>query len=130
METLDIIQLPAIGIWLIAGLLIAIATVRARVLPIAIWLGFAAGLPAAIALGDARSPALAPLWLAIAVAEPATIPASASQQPQGTDRQRCRQRPATSDHLPGSPLAGRERPRIAHGQHSTRPRPGRAAPTP
>jgi hypothetical protein len=79
-----------------------------RVLPIAIWLGFAAGLPAAIALGHARSPALATLWLAIAVAEPATVPASASQQPQGTDRQRCRQRPATSDHLPGSPLAGRD----------------------
>jgi hypothetical protein len=29
-ETLDIIQLPAIGIWLIAGLLIAIATATVR----------------------------------------------------------------------------------------------------
>jgi len=60
-ETLDVIQLPAIGIWLVAGLLMAIATVRARVLPIVVGLGFAAGLPAAMALGN--SGPLAPSML-------------------------------------------------------------------
>jgi hypothetical protein len=41
---------PAVGIWLIAGLLMAIVTVRARVLPI-VGLGFAARLPVTMALG-------------------------------------------------------------------------------
>ena len=68
MESLDIIQFPGIGLWLTAGLLMAIATVRARVLPIAICLGFAAALPAAMALGHAGTLALAALWLAVAAA--------------------------------------------------------------
>ncbi|HEY5017936.1 MAG TPA: hypothetical protein VIJ82_28780 [Streptosporangiaceae bacterium] len=67
-ETLDVIQLPAIGIWLVAGLLMAIATVRARVLPIVVGLGFAAGLPAAMALGNSGPLALAVLWVAVAAA--------------------------------------------------------------
>jgi len=67
-ESLDIIQFPAIGLWLIAGLLMAIATVRARVLPTAICLGFAAALPACMALGHAGTLALAALWLAVAAA--------------------------------------------------------------
>lgn len=67
-NTLDPIQLPAIGLWLAAGLLMAIATVRARVLPIVICLGFAAGLPASIALGHAGSLVLALLWAALATA--------------------------------------------------------------
>jgi hypothetical protein len=67
-ETLDIIQFPAIVIWLIAGLLMAIATVRARVLPTAVCLGFAAAVPAAIALGHAGTLTLAVLWLAVAAA--------------------------------------------------------------
>jgi hypothetical protein len=67
-EALDIIQLPAIGIWLVAGLLMAIATVRARVLPIVVGLGFAAGLPAAMALGNSGPLALTVLWVAVAAA--------------------------------------------------------------
>jgi hypothetical protein len=67
-DTLDIIQFPAICIWLIAGLLTAIATVRARVLPIAVCLAFAAALPASMALGDAGPLTLAALWLAVAAA--------------------------------------------------------------
>jgi hypothetical protein len=67
-ETLDIIQFPGIGLWLIGGLLMAIATVRARVLPIAICLGFAAALPAAMALGHAGTLTLAILWLAVTAA--------------------------------------------------------------
>jgi hypothetical protein len=66
-ETLDIIQFPGIVIWLIAGLLMAIATVRARVLPIVICLGFAAGLPATMALGHAGTLVLAAVWLAVAI---------------------------------------------------------------
>ena len=67
-ESLDSIQFPAIGIWLIAGLLIAIATVRTRVLPIAVCLGFAGGLPAGMALGHAGPLALAFLWVAVSAA--------------------------------------------------------------
>jgi len=67
-ESLGIIQFPGIGILLIAGLLMAIATVRARVLPIAVGLGFAAALPAGMALGDAGPLTLAVLWLAVAAA--------------------------------------------------------------
>ena len=67
-ETLDVIQLPSIGLWLIAGLLMAIATVRARVLPVVVGLGFAAGLPAAMALGKSGPLALAVLWGAVAAA--------------------------------------------------------------
>ena len=66
-ESLDIIQFPAIVIWLVAGLLMAIATVRAQVLPIVICLGFAAGLPATMALGHAGTLVLAAVWLAVAV---------------------------------------------------------------
>lgn len=66
-ETLDVVQFPAILIWLIAGLLMAIATVRARVLPIVICLGFAVGLPATMALGHAGTLVLAAVWLAVAV---------------------------------------------------------------
>src|SRR5215472_15838669 len=67
-ETLDVIQFPGIVIWLIAGLLMAIATVRARVLPIVICLGFAVGLPATMALGHAGTLVLAAVWAAAAVA--------------------------------------------------------------
>jgi hypothetical protein len=49
-------------------LLMAIATVRARVLPIVICLGFAAALPVSIALGHAGTLAQAALWLAVAIA--------------------------------------------------------------
>jgi hypothetical protein len=65
-ETLDVIQLPSIGLWLVAGLLMAIATVRARALPIVVGLGFAAGLPAAMALGKSGPLALAVLWITVA----------------------------------------------------------------
>ena len=67
-DTLGNIEFPAIAIWLIAGLLMAIAAVRARVLPIAISLGLAAGLPASMALGNAGPLVMAALWLAIAAA--------------------------------------------------------------
>jgi hypothetical protein len=67
-ESLDAIQFPAIVLWLIAGLLMAIATVRARVLPIVLGIAFAAGLPATMALGAAGPFALAALWLAVAIA--------------------------------------------------------------
>jgi hypothetical protein len=67
-ETLGVIQFPAIGLWLIAGLLMAIAAVRARALPVVVGLGFAAGLPAAMALGHAGPLALAVLWAAVAAA--------------------------------------------------------------
>lgn len=67
-ETLGVIQFPAIGLWLIAGLVMAIAAVRARVLPVVVGLGFAAGLPAAMALGQAGPLALAVLWAAVAAA--------------------------------------------------------------
>jgi hypothetical protein len=66
-ETLDVIQFPAIVLWLVAGLLMAIATVRARVLPIVVGLGFAAGLPATIALGHSGTLVLTALWVAVAV---------------------------------------------------------------
>lgn len=62
------LQLPAIGLWLIAGLLMAIAAIRARALPVAVGLGFAAGLPAAMALGRSGPLALAVLWGAVAAA--------------------------------------------------------------
>jgi hypothetical protein len=42
-ETLGVIQFPAIVLWLAVGLLMAIAATRARVLPIVVGLGFAAG---------------------------------------------------------------------------------------
>jgi hypothetical protein len=77
-ETLDPVQLPAIGLWLIAGLLMAIATMRARVLPIVICLGFAVAVPAAIALGHAGSLVLALLWAAVA--------AALARNPAGTSR--------------------------------------------
>ncbi len=64
-ETLDVIQFPAIGLWLVAGLLMAIATARARVLPMVVGLGFAAGLPASMALGAAGPLALTVLWAAV-----------------------------------------------------------------
>jgi hypothetical protein len=67
-ETLDAVQFPAIVIWLIAGLLMAIATVRARLLPIVVGLGFAAALPATMALGHSGPLALAVLWIAVAAA--------------------------------------------------------------
>jgi hypothetical protein len=67
-ETLDFIQLPGIGLWLIAGLLMAVATIRARALPVVVGLGFAAGLPAAMALGKSGPLALAVLWGAVAAA--------------------------------------------------------------
>jgi len=69
-ETLDLIQFPAIGLWLVAGLLMAIAVVRARLLPVVTGLGFAAALPAAMALGHAGPFALALLWLAVAALLP------------------------------------------------------------
>jgi hypothetical protein len=65
-ESLDVIQFPAIGLWLISGLLLAVAIIRARVLPMAVGLGFAVALPAAMALGHAGPFALAILWLAVA----------------------------------------------------------------
>jgi hypothetical protein len=65
-ETLAVVQFPAIVLWLIAGLLMAIATVRARVLPIVVGLGFAAALPATIALGNAGPLVLTALWVAVA----------------------------------------------------------------
>jgi hypothetical protein len=64
-ETLDVVQFPAIAVWLVSGLLLAIALVRARVLPVAAGLGFAAALPATMALGHAGPFALAILWLAV-----------------------------------------------------------------
>jgi hypothetical protein len=67
-ETLAVIQFPSIGLWLLAGLLMAIATVRARVLPIVVGLGFAAALPASMALGNSGPVALAILWVAVAAA--------------------------------------------------------------
>jgi uncharacterized protein with PQ loop repeat len=67
-ETLDVIQFPAILLWLVAGLLMAIATVRARVLPIVVGLGFAAALPASMALGNSGPLALAVLWATVAAA--------------------------------------------------------------
>jgi len=67
-ESLDILQLPAVGLWLAAGLLMAIATLRARALPVVVGLGFAAGLPAAMALGNSGPLALALLWAAVAAA--------------------------------------------------------------
>lgn len=66
-ESLDAVQFPAILLWLVGGLLLAVATVRARMLPIAVGIGFAAGLPATMAIGDAGPLALAALWLAVAV---------------------------------------------------------------
>jgi hypothetical protein len=75
-ETLDVIQFPAIVLWLVAGLLMAIATARARVLPIVVGLGFAAGLPAVIALGHSGTLVLTVLWIAVAAAL-ARKPASA-----------------------------------------------------
>jgi hypothetical protein len=67
-ETLDVIQFPAIALWLAAGLLMAIATARARVLPIVVCIGFAAGLPAVIALGHSGTLVLTVLWVAVAAA--------------------------------------------------------------
>lgn len=67
-ETLAVVQFPAIVLWLIAGLLMAIATVRARVLPIVVGLGFAAALPATMALGHAGPLVLTALWVAVAAA--------------------------------------------------------------
>ena len=61
-------QLPGIGLWLIAGLLMAIAVIRTRALPVVLGLGFAAGLPAAMALGKSGPLALAVLWGAVAAA--------------------------------------------------------------
>jgi phosphotransferase system glucose/maltose/N-acetylglucosamine-specific IIC component len=75
-ETLDLIQFPAIVLWLVAGLLMAIATARARVLPIVVGIGFAAGLPAVIALGHSGTLVLTVLWIAVAAAL-ARKPASA-----------------------------------------------------
>lgn len=66
--TLDVIQFPATVLWLVAGLLMAIAATRARVLPIVVSLGFAAGLPAAIALGHSGTLVLTVLWVAVAAA--------------------------------------------------------------
>jgi len=67
-ETLEVIQFPAIALWLAAGLLMAIATARARVLPIVVCIGFAAGLPAVIALGHSGTLVLTALWVAVAAA--------------------------------------------------------------
>ena len=67
-DTLGVIQFPAVGLWLVAGLLMAIAVARARVLPILIGLGFAAALPASMALGNSGPLALALLWIALAAA--------------------------------------------------------------
>jgi hypothetical protein len=67
-ETLGVIQLPSVLLWLVAGLLMTIATIRARELPVVIGLGFAAGLPAAMALGKSGPLALAVLWVAVAAA--------------------------------------------------------------
>jgi hypothetical protein len=67
-ESLDVLQLPSVLLWLVAGLLMTIATIRARALPVVIGLGFAAGLPAAMALGKSGPLALAVLWVAVAVA--------------------------------------------------------------
>jgi hypothetical protein len=39
-ETLDVIQLPSVLLWLAAGLLMTIAAIRARALPVVIGLGF------------------------------------------------------------------------------------------
>ena len=66
-ETLDPVQLPAIAMWLVAGLLMAVATFRAGILPIAVCIGFAVALPASMALGNAGPFAMAVLWLAVAV---------------------------------------------------------------
>jgi hypothetical protein len=80
-ETLGVIQFPAIVLWLVAGLLMAIATVRARLLPIVVGLGFAAGLPATITLGHSGTLVLTVLWVAVAVAlarKPASIGSSAT----------------------------------------------------
>jgi len=65
-DTLDVIQFPAICLWLLAGLLLAIVLLRARVLPVLAGLGFAAVLPASMALGRPGPFALAALWLAVA----------------------------------------------------------------
>lgn len=65
-ESLDIVQFPAILLWLVSGLLMAIVTIRARLLPIIVGIGFAAGLPATMAVGDAGPFALAVLWFAVA----------------------------------------------------------------
>jgi hypothetical protein len=66
-ESLDFLQLPAIGIWLIAGLLMAVAVIRARLLPVVAGLAFAIALPASMALGNAGPLALAALWIAVAI---------------------------------------------------------------
>jgi hypothetical protein len=76
-ETLDVIQFPAIVLWLAAGLLMAIATARARTLPIVVGLGFAAALPASMALGTAGPLALTALWAAVAAALARKRPAAA-----------------------------------------------------
>ena len=65
-ESLDVIQFPAILLWLVSGLLMAIVTIRARLLPVIVGIGFAVSLPATMALGDAGPLALAVLWFAVA----------------------------------------------------------------
>jgi hypothetical protein len=87
-ESLDFLQLPAVGIWLIAGLLMAVAVIRARVLPVLVGLAFAVALPASMALGNAGPLALTALWIAVAVVlarrpVPATDPAVPATDPAG-----------------------------------------------
>jgi hypothetical protein len=66
-ESLDVIQFPAILLWLLSGLLLAVATVRARRLPVVLGVAFAAGLPASMALGPAGPLALAALWAGVTI---------------------------------------------------------------
>ncbi|MEV5410309.1 hypothetical protein AB0K60_15910 [Thermopolyspora sp. NPDC052614] len=64
---LDLLFLPGTALWLLGGVLVAAALVRARLLPWPLAVALAAGVPLAMAIGPTGPVIIGAVWLAVAV---------------------------------------------------------------